>query len=66
MLENDGRVVSNMIVQALSGKPLTVYGTGSQTRSFCYVSDMVSALVGPVRRPLSLLCADAGCRRPRR
>jgi UDP-glucuronate decarboxylase len=41
---NDGRVVSNFIVQALSGKPLTVYGDGSQTRSFCYVSDMVEAL----------------------
>ncbi len=44
MLENDGRVVSNFIVQALQGKPLTVYGDGSQTRSFCYVSDLVSGL----------------------
>jgi len=42
---DDGRVVSNFIVQALSGKPLTVYGDGSQTRSFCYISDMVEALV---------------------
>jgi len=42
---DDGRVVSNFIAQALSGKPLTVYGDGSQTRSFCYVSDMVEALV---------------------
>ncbi len=56
MLENDGRVVSNFIVQCLSGTPLTVYGTGEQTRSFCYVSDMVEGLyslmngdvVGPV------------------
>lgn len=39
MLENDGRVVSNFIVQALTGRPLTVYGDGSQTRSFCYVDD---------------------------
>ncbi|NQZ65440.1 NAD-dependent epimerase/dehydratase family protein, partial [Crocosphaera sp.] len=38
MLENDGRVVSNFIVQALKGTPLTIYGDGSQTRSFCYVS----------------------------
>jgi UDP-glucuronate decarboxylase len=43
---NDGRVVPNFIVQALRGAPLTVYGDGSQTRSFCYVSDMVRWLVG--------------------
>lgn len=46
MLENDGRVVSNFIVQALEGKPLTVYGDGSQTRSFCYVSNLVEGLIG--------------------
>lgn len=45
MLENDGRVVSNLVVQALQGKPLTVYGDGSQTRSFCYVSDLVDGLI---------------------
>lgn len=45
MLENDGRVVSNFIVQALRGIPLTVYGDGSQTRSFCYVSDLVEGLM---------------------
>lgn len=45
MLENDGRVVSNFIAQALRGKPLTVYGEGSQTRSFCYVSDLVEGLM---------------------
>ncbi|ACK70283.1 NAD-dependent epimerase/dehydratase [Gloeothece citriformis PCC 7424] len=45
MLENDGRVVSNFIVQALKGEPLTVYGDGSQTRSFCYVSDLVDGLM---------------------
>jgi UDP-glucuronate decarboxylase len=56
MLEKDGRVVSNFIAQALRGIPLTVYGDGSQTRSFCYVSDLVTGLmrlmnndyVGPV------------------
>lgn len=45
MLENDGRVVSNFIMQALSGKPLTIYGDGSQTRSFCYVDDLVNGLI---------------------
>jgi UDP-glucuronate decarboxylase len=45
MLENDGRVVSNFIVQALQGIPLTVYGDGSQTRSFCYVSDLVEGMM---------------------
>lgn len=45
MLEQDGRVVSNFIVQALKGIPLTVYGDGSQTRSFCYVSDLVEGLI---------------------
>lgn len=44
MQPNDGRIVSNLIVQALSGKPLTIYGTGEQTRSFCYVSDLVAGL----------------------
>ncbi len=42
---DDGRVVSNFIVQALRGEPITIYGDGSQSRSFCYVSDMVNALV---------------------
>jgi UDP-glucuronate decarboxylase len=45
MLENDGRVVSNFVVQALKGLPLSVYGDGSQTRSFCYVSDLVEGLM---------------------
>ncbi|MBA3659610.1 MAG: GDP-mannose 4,6-dehydratase, partial [Gemmatimonadales bacterium] len=45
MLEADGRVVSNFIVQALRGQELTLYGTGTQTRSFCYVSDLVDGLV---------------------
>ncbi len=45
MRPNDGRVVSNFIVQALRGDPLTVYGDGRQTRSFCYISDMVDGIV---------------------
>ena len=45
MLENDGRVVSNFIVQALRGQRLTMYGDGSQTRSFCYVSDLVDGMI---------------------
>ena len=45
MNENDGRVVSNFIVQALSNKPITIYGDGSQTRSFCYVDDLVNGMI---------------------
>jgi UDP-glucuronate decarboxylase len=45
MLENDGRVVSNFIVQALRGEELTIYGDGTQTRAFCYVSDLVDGIV---------------------
>lgn len=45
MLENDGRVVSNFVAQALKGIPLTVYGEGQQTRSFCYVGDLVEGLI---------------------
>lgn len=45
MLEKDGRVVSNFVAQAIRGIPLTVYGDGSQTRSFCYVSDLVAGLM---------------------
>ncbi|OWV85470.1 NAD-dependent dehydratase [Rhizobium sp. N122] len=45
MQANDGRIVSNLIVQALSGKPLTIYGSGLQTRSFCYVTDLVGGLM---------------------
>jgi UDP-glucuronate decarboxylase len=46
MRPDDGRVISNFIVQALQNEPLTVYGTGQQTRSFCYVDDLVDGLVG--------------------
>jgi UDP-glucuronate decarboxylase len=45
MHPNDGRVVSNFVVQALKGEPITIYGDGSQTRSFCYVEDLVEGLV---------------------
>ena len=45
MLENDGRVVSNFVAQSLRNEPITVYGDGSQTRSFCYVSDLVDGLI---------------------
>ena len=45
MLPDDGRVVSNFIVQALQGKPLTLYGEGSQTRSFCYVDDLIAGMM---------------------
>jgi len=45
MIEQDGRVVSNFIVQALKGEELTIYGDGSQTRSFCYVDDLVEGMI---------------------
>jgi UDP-glucuronate decarboxylase len=58
MLENDGRVVSNFVVQALRGTPITIYGEGQQTRSFCYVSDLVQGLIslmsGPTIEPVNL------------
>jgi UDP-glucuronate decarboxylase len=55
MLENDGRVVSNFIVQALRGEELTIYGTGEQTRSFCYVDDLVEGM-------MRLMNAESGAR----
>jgi UDP-glucuronate decarboxylase len=60
MHPNDGRVVSNFIVQALKGEPITIYGDGSQTRSFCYVDDLVKGLVslmeseGHIKGPINL------------
>ena len=51
MHPNDGRVVSNFIVQALSGKPITIFGEGKQTRSFCYVDDLIEALVRIMATP---------------
>lgn len=50
MLFNDGRVVSNFIVQALRGEDLTIYGDGSQTRSFCYVDDLVAGLIAMMEK----------------
>ncbi|MDX9701566.1 MAG: SDR family oxidoreductase [Candidatus Auribacterota bacterium] len=51
MLENDGRVVSNFIVQALRGKDITVYGDGSQTRSFCYIDDLLEGFIRMMDTP---------------
>jgi UDP-glucuronate decarboxylase len=51
MRPDDGRVVSNFIVQALEGRPLTIYGDGSQTRSFCYVDDLVDGLIRLMESP---------------
>ena len=54
MLENDGRVISNFIVQALRDEPITVYGTGEQTRSFCFVDDLVRGLNLLMESPASV------------
>ena len=51
MHPNDGRVVSNFILQALRGEPITIYGDGSQTRSFCYVDDLVDGLIRLMESP---------------
>jgi UDP-glucuronate decarboxylase len=50
MAENDGRVVSNFIIQALNGENITVYGDGEQTRSFCYVDDLVEGMIRMMER----------------
>jgi len=54
MQPNDGRVVSNFIVQALEGRPLTVSGDGTQTRSFCYVADLVDGLIALMDSPATV------------
>jgi UDP-glucuronate decarboxylase len=51
MLPNDGRVISNFVVQALRGEALTIYGRGSQTRSFCYVDDLIDGLYRLMNAP---------------
>lgn len=51
MHPNDGRVVSNFIVQALQNKPITIYGDGSQTRSFCYVDDLIEGMIAMMENP---------------
>ena len=53
MLPDDGRVVSNFIIQALLNQPLTLYGNGSQTRSFCYVDDLVDGIISLMDSPCS-------------
>ena len=55
MHPNDGRVVSNFIVQALSGNEITIYGDGSQTRSFCYVDDLIEGMVRMMNAPDGLV-----------
>ena len=55
VLADDGRVVSNFIVQALAGRPITIYGDGTQTRSFCYVDDLVSGLIALMDCPDDLV-----------
>jgi UDP-glucuronate decarboxylase len=55
MHPNDGRVISNFIVQALKGEPITLYGDGSQTRSFCYVDDLIDGLVRLMRSPADFI-----------
>jgi dTDP-glucose 4,6-dehydratase len=57
MRPDDGRVVSNFIVQALRGEPLTVYGNGRQTRSFCYVSDLISGILRLLHAPRTEMVA---------
>jgi len=52
MHPNDGRVVSNFIVQALKGEDITIYGDGQQTRSFCYVDDLIEAMISMMRSPV--------------
>lgn len=54
MHPSDGRVVSNFIVQALAGEPITIYGNGSQTRSFCFVEDLVRGLVALMESPVEV------------
>ena len=55
MHRNDGRVVSNFIVQALTGEPITIYGEGQQTRAFCYVDDLLEALLRLMASPSGIL-----------
>jgi len=51
MQPNDGRVVSNFIIQALNNQPITIYGDGQQTRSFCFVDDLVGGMIGLMNTP---------------
>ncbi len=60
MAVNDGRVISNFVVQALRGKPLTVYGKGSQTRSFCFVDDLIDGLILLMNHPSEIRPVNLG------
>ncbi len=60
MAANDGRVVSNFIVQALRGKPLTLYGDGNQTRSFCYVDDLIEGFIRLMEHPSEVRPVNLG------
>jgi UDP-glucuronate decarboxylase len=55
MDKNDGRVVSNFIVQALQGKDITIYGDGTQTRSFCYVDDLIVGMISLMNSPADVI-----------
>ena len=55
MHPSDGRVVSNFIVQALKGEPITLYGDGSQTRSFCYMDDMIDGMISMMNSPVEFI-----------
>jgi UDP-glucuronate decarboxylase len=55
MHPSDGRVVSNFIIQALNNQPITLYGDGNQTRSFCYVDDLIDGLLRLMNSPASLI-----------
>lgn len=57
---NDGRVISNFIIQALTNKPITIYGTGAQTRSFCYVSELVEGLYKLMNHPSHITPVNLG------
>ena len=55
MQQNDGRVISNFIVQALQNTPITIYGTGNQSRSFCYIDDLITALIFLMNSPTDFI-----------
>lgn len=64
MHPNDGRVVSNFIVQALRGEPVTIYGDGTQTRSFCYVDDLVEGMVSLMDKTENSFCGPVNLGNP--
>ena len=65
MLLNDGRVVSNFIAQTLEGKPLKVFGDGAQTRSFCYVDELIDGLIRLMKSPDEVICPPTQPGKPR-